>query len=1298
MNIGTCCTKQALRVLTDLFFVLFIILTLNPLKDASASGVSFYGTNIFDGIPSGMIRDIEVVDDTIFIAAENGVFKVIGGYSKKLTFNQESNDTGVISDIFYDSHGYLWIAEYGVGVFKYNLLSGDSKKFTATTNNLEEVWNINITSSYAILTLIDGIYIIELDTRVIQSWSEVAGPKKLSNAYSLNSKNDNDVFIASKYYLVDINLGNKDVNLYKLDDHYPEITEITAIELTRDKIYLGGPEGIYSIDIESNTKIFYELPSTDSIKHQIRKIFVSDSGEIWVAAGGIYRIIDDEIKPLNWMNPILTSDAINSVLSINEIPDKGIVISSSQLGLIVLTDSQRAVNYLSYNDALYQKNIKSAGVTLDGFSYINDSESTYILLDELGKLGLYNSKSSSSCSSGRKILFENSYRKRYGDIDFCNNEFNHLTLPNEGFYFAYLKLDTEWKYFLVKDSEIIDEFDAPPYVEDSVLLSSGELISYDAYNNVHIQLSKYTWKTLKSVDTHWVGIDCIIEFNNSYLVCTSGSGLKQINSIDGSISNSDILDEYNVRFVRAALLSKNNNLWISTNIGVFIYDVSKLELYKLDRSHGIFDVDFEYGGIYGIDEKIIIVGDRYVYSVDELRLMKSLNDESMNLSRVSIVSIEWNSVNNNVKLMPNGSLKHSLLLDHDYEEIKIFLASNNYVDSESDKLEFRILGYMDEWKIHGSSHATLSLSDINYGEYELQTRGHDPTLSSLFPITSLNFEIKPPFYLQWYSICTYILTLILSLILFRIGYFDSTIHFIRNTRIYNVVSELCNKKTKEEVLNINKIKIFSDISHELKTPLNIIISSLNNVSKHDNLDVNFSLLMHNARKMESLVSQGDVFDEFGIEPNSNFKMYSMDNISNIVLGFESLAIFKGRNLKIDVKGNGCVSLYKDSVESIISNLILNSIKFTEKHGNIEFSSVIDDRYFKIAVSDDGIGIDSAHHNDIFKRFKRINSIDGVEGEGIGLSLVKELVSVNQGKIVIDSELGVGSTFTITFPVDDIDEINISSTATYINKEWNDKAQILVVDNIREYRNYLFELLLPQYQCLVAKNGTQALDILRTHPVRLVIVDLFMRDMGGLELINLIRRNQRLKNIPIIVLTAKVDHDSKLAALKANVNCFLIKPVSDEELLLRVEHLLATNSDNENSTQANSVINTANSITDLPEVTKERLMEFYLRVIAVLEKNYEKRDFNREQAVIELNTTVRTLNRNLSDIGGYNFSQLLSRFRVEKAEVLLEKGCSVTESSMQVGFGSPSYFSTIFKRINGVSPKLYCSQKIKNNTE
>jgi len=1300
MNIGTYLNKKALSERVGLILLTGLVLFS---KFCMSNGLSFYGQTVFGGVPSGMIRDIEVVEDVIFLAAENGVFKVIGAHSETIPFNQINDETGIISDIVYDPTGYLWIVEYGVGVFKYDLKSGKSEAVYEDLEGIEGVWNLALTDKNIALTMIDKLHIVDRKSKRIESWEEKTFPKNLYNVYSIVQENNDIILAISKNYLIEMDVKNKTMKSIDIREEFPSLSEFTAITVHNNKRYLGGPEGIYISDKNMSGKDFVKFKEGLNLKRPVNKIYVSGKSEIWIAAGGIFKLSNGVIEPLDWMKPILMSDAIHSVLSINELSGEEIIFSSSQLGLVSLSKSQRAVNYLNLNENFYQRNITSAGTTIEGFSYIRDSKNVHVISDNSGTLEEYSQQSVSSCIQKEALNFEEIYSRKYTDIDFCDSEYNHSFEEKKGNYYIYYQTEVGAKYFLIGNNLILDEIEAPRLITDSIVLSTGEIMGYDIYSNVHIQLSKYNWKTLWASDTKWEGITCLVEIKDYYLVCTSGNGLRQIDKSDGTISISGIIKNYDIRFVRSGFLSENRNLWLSTNMGLFVYSLDKSYLFKLDRSNGIFDVDFEYKGIYGIDRKIVVVGDRYAYIIDELALLSSLIEGFELPLKVNIFKVETKDKDGIVKTYYPNFSDEKIVLSSNYRSLTFSFSSSSYIKSYSQNLEFRVLGYVDEWQRHTSSSATLNLQDIDYGDYEFQARVFSDKDSNLNPYEKIFFKIGAPFYLTDYALFIYFIMFVFSIFMLKLGFYRRLSSYVFKSHFFQNILGDYGREYQDKVNELakNELDYFKRIIYELRSYLNIASSSLMRLEvRGQDLDkINFKHIFYNVERAKLLLENTNEIDKLGAPSVESYKSYSMLDVYNIAISMENLAKQKNQILDVSIKGDGYVSLLKGSLELIVSNLVSNAIAYTSERGHIKFISSIDDRSFRIVVIDNGRGIDKIAQREIFNRFSFSEKTkDGNEYRGLGLPIVKELLLINQGDLKLDSVVGEGSKFVLTFPVDDVQANNSKFDSIKHIKKWQEKPAIMLVDGSRDYRNYLFNLFSQDYRCLVARDGKQALNILQNHQVNLIITDLMLQVMNGLDFISRIRANERLKKLPVIVLTAKVDSDLKIQILRANVNCFLTKPILDEELLLNVAHLISLDTLYQEETTRFENSKRQSSCINLPELTTEKDMSFYLNFIAVLEKNYSDEHFNREKAASQLLMSVRSLNRRLADLFEYNFSEFLARFRIDKSTALLMKGASVMETCVAVGFGTPSYFSTTFKRIMGVPPKHYYVQTLLKKEE
>lgn len=1268
---------------------LILIILFGLLNDVLASDHNILGKSVFGGVPAGMIRDIEVVDEVIFLAAENGVFKIIGDHSERLPHNQSGKKTGIISDIVFDSNGYLWVAEYGVGVFKYDLNLGTSEQFTVKSNSLKEVWNIVLTEHKAVFSLIDGIFIVSLTTREVDTWGSSIFPGNLKGAYNLSAEINGRIYVASRDGLVEIDLSSESVSQKSLEKYFPELSSLTAIYSKSEHLYLGGPEGLYITNSSLKNKQFINFSSEIKAKGETKRIYISNSGKIYVAAGGIFTVRKNEIVPISWMVPMLKHDSIQTVLSINELGNDELILSSSQMGLVSISSLRKAVNFANLDGVLFQNNIVSININKMGDGVLEASNNSLFIIDEEGRLKNADFYYSGSCVNEKLKKFESIYKIKYSEFDFCKGEYNHIFPLSEGLFYAYVEIYDKWKYFLFDNNNILDEIDAPRFVKRSIVLPSGEIVAYDVYSQIHIQLSKYRWKVLKPQDTDWQGITCLITLNDIQLFCTSGSGLQEMDISTGTFSQSDIFEGYDIRFVRAALVSKSNILWLATNMGLYLYDVGSDNLYPLDKSSGVFDVDFEYSGIYEIDGTIVVVGDRY--TINEKLLLETLRQEKNHSKKVSIFNVDWTSKKGEFQRYSPIFSSSPLSIGSAYDSLNIKVASSSYLNSYKQNIEFRIMGYIDDWQRHEGSHATITISDIGYGDFEFQSRVSNKSGVNENPIASLTFSINSPFYRSYYAYCIYILLAITLIILFKMGHVGKFAIFIKNTSaIQFFLGRYSNKsKNKVEELAKHRIRMFSNISHELRSPLQIIKNTLEHINNSNGLaeNINVGSITANAKKMEALLDQVNEVDRLGECSVNSFKHYSMKDLKHIAISLNSIAKNKRLNLEVKVKGDKTISLLKGSLESIVSILIKNALERAKEGGDIKLIAVINDENLSITITDNGSVIETSSHHKFFSR-NHITAQSGLKnGQVQDVALVKELIMINQGAITFESAKAKGTKFFITLPLDDAEEINSQFSE---NKGWDEKPTILLVDDSREIRNYLFTLLSSNYQCLVARDGRQALDILKNYDVSLIITELTMPIMNGFDFIGKLQQSSYLQRIPVIVLTANVDEKSKERVLSTNVSALLTKPVTDNELELRVKHLVSIGDIALSNKDEEGLEKSVNSFIALPELTTEKDMAFYLNFISVLENNYSNEAFNREKAASELLISVRSLNRRLSELFEYNFSEFLIRFRVDKASDILAGGASVMETCVAVGFGTPSYFSTSFKRIVGVTPRSYAS--------
>ncbi|GFD96957.1 hypothetical protein KUL156_26370 [Alteromonas sp. KUL156] len=1267
--------------------LIFCCLTIT--KSASAFGIALNGETKFAGIPAGIIRDIEVVGDAVFIASENGVFRYLGGRSEKLEYNTKFDERGTVSDLYFDQSGSLWIVEFGVGVFKYRIDTGVTEKFRPDDKWARYAWKIGVLDRYVVVSLITGIIVVDKESGALQDWASNVGVGYVNNVLSLAVSVDGLVYLGSKDGLVIIDSEREVSKVIALDSLFTNLTSVDAVSVRGKTLYLGGKEGIYHWDTLTNKKSFFPFRSPDYPVGPVSDIFVTNSSKVFVAAGGLFEVNGEQINKPDFMMPLVSSDGIRSIVKLAELPSGELLMASSQLGLLSITRSHEAINLLHENEQVLRQNIKSFGYS-DEFGYgVSTKDRDYLIDLKTGELTLFGFWEGNRCIDETLFKYNQYYSSNSQNYDYCSSSFSHSIHQSDSLLYLYHDEGGEAFFNVLDGGVVVDKIPAPRKMLNSFLTTSGEIAGFDSDSNFHIQMSKFNWKSISPDDGNWVGLTCLVELKEVFLVCTSGQGLKTINKRSGEINSSDLLAGTDARFIRGALQSKNGNLWLLTNMGLFVV-TSNNDLISFTESDGLFDTDFEYQGIYQVGERLIIQGDKYSYLIDGKKAISAMNAKKNSKSKVVVTRAEWKDSDMQVHRMSPQSqaFPDFMSLESDFDEFSLDFRTSSFSGHDTEKLEFRILGMEEDWNLHPLSQAFLTMTDLEYGHYEFQAR----VVGNENPITSLNFEVKPPYYLQMYAFWCYFFFVLCLLVAYKLKYFAALWSHFKTTALYTHLTryEITDGHSKFEKMLRSKERFINEITHELRTPLQVINGSLEKLSDTaTGTSKELICVQDNMKRVGYLINQMSQDVPTAISASDYYKLYSLENIRFIVLSLEPLAKQKRQNLEVRVKGKKEVSLISDSLEKILVNLIQNAIKFTPELGTIKVSAIQDSKELRITVTDDGDGIEDHLQQKVFEKFVKGNT--DKDGSGMGLAMTKSLVELNQGEISLESQKGIGTKVIVKLPVDDIAFVNSHAEDLAPANVKVNKKSLLIVDDSRAFRTYLFDLFSKDYRCLVARNGVQALEVMQHYLVDLVITDQMMHELDGLGLTKAIRDNKSYANIPVLMLAANTDASLEKSALAEKVDYFLAKPASNEEIVLRVEHLLAIREANEKEEEEHNQPVFKFGCLNIPEFDNEKDMAFYLNFIAVLEKNYHDESFNREQAAAELLISARSLNRRMSELFEYNFSEFLSRFRIEKSIPLLLEGNSILDTCLDVGFGTAAYFSTSFKKVMHLPPKKYVEQ-------
>ncbi|PXV67971.1 signal transduction histidine kinase [Dysgonomonas alginatilytica] len=559
--------------------------------------------------------------------------------------------------------------------------------------------------------------------------------------------------------------------------------------------------------------------------------------------------------------------------------------------------------------------------------------------------------------------------------------------------------------------------------------------------------------------------------------------------------------------------------------------------------------------------------------------------------------------------------------------------------------------------------------------------------------------ITPPFWWNEWSICFYIIVVITLLIL-----------------LLNFQKRKEEKKNKEKIDKMkadqekeaydSKINFFTNIAHEIRTPVSLIIGPLEQITANshslpEDIVSDLTIIDRNSQRLLSLVNQ--LLDFRKIERETIRISLSDQNIYEFLLAIHDRfkSFIEHKSIKFIYSYNDKnfrTGIDVENLTKVVSNLLNNASKYTKDY--IELNLHVDtaaDKY-SISVIDNGMGIPENERENIFKPFYQISGSDK-SGTGIGLYLVKSIIDACAGKITIESEMGKGLTFSVELPIIhkiDSDKEETVESAVSIEKEktdlenvysynqeslLEDKPTLLIVEDNLDMQYFLHKNFTASYHVLLANNGLEGIKMLEKNEVDIIISDIMMREMDGIEFCQRVKISILWNHIPVILLTAKTNIVSKIEALEIGADAYVEKPFSMSYLSAQINNLLESRK---------SLLKrfTETPFTSLKSIAGNKAdEEFLTKLHDIIEKNISNVDFSVEQLAEELCISSSGLFAKIKNLAGITPNKLLLIVRLRKAtELLAENKYRVNEVCYMTGFNSPSYFAKCFQKQYGVLPK------------
>ncbi|TDF34749.1 helix-turn-helix domain-containing protein [Alteromonadaceae bacterium M269] len=873
-------------------------------------------------------------------------------------------------------------------------------------------------------------------------------------------------------------------------------------------------------------------------------------------------------------------------------------------------------------------------------------------------------------------------------------------------------------------------------VYSSLLASNGSVF----FSVLDLGVLEYTkdknWVVWNSLSDSRVSYShCLIEGKNARIwTCDVNNGLGYLDVERKTIRYLDSEKIGGMTNLNGMVEDDEGYLWVIGNKGVVRYSPEDGSHILLGKESGISDNSFKDKGIYKIsDGRLVVSGYNFNYLINTKLINPLLNNRLEAPLTAEIVETKITTKGGTTKeslpFMKSDLENNSFDVSYEDFLISFHFGVNDFSERNRLKFEYRLLGLDDEWLI--AENGTATFSTLPAGEYSLETRVIDGLSHSVQPITRLPIKVHPPYWLTWQA---YVLYVFLALISFYGVYRYRVLQLTRvNLQLEKAVlsrtqeltertSELSESHTQISNLLAQKESLFANVSHEFRTPLTLILGPMSQLRPKlaDDSDIQqFDMMQRNTKRLVQLVEQILELARLDTAVESPKQIYAIDSALGILVNsFKPLAELKSQEIVFTNHCSGGLELTADALEKILYNLLSNAIKYSPEGGTITVTGEQANNQYRLSIQDTGYGIPEDELETIFERFTRLEKTSEQLGSGLGLAVVKELVQANEGKIEVESELSKGTTFTVTFPLlSDFNEneatplsdklLALDSASELVTQTVNSslaldtdskskessKPVLLIIEDNQDMQTYIKQPLDSDYECITANNGQQGIDMAVEHIPDMILSDLMMPLKGGFEVVDHLRANELTAHIPITLLTAKGDDNSRLTGWQKTVDDYIAKPFNVEELKLRLSRLLTVRDivkkrvTQQLGLQHNQEVDVTNE-EEQPTLTfnSKRDEQFYNKLMQVIEDNYTDSQFGRPQAADALAVSERQLNRKLSAIVEYNFAELVRKHRLEKAKQLLLEGHQIGEVAYDVGFTSPSYFSRCFKAEFGLSPK------------
>ena len=744
-------------------------------------------------------------------------------------------------------------------------------------------------------------------------------------------------------------------------------------------------------------------------------------------------------------------------------------------------------------------------------------------------------------------------------------------------------------------------------------------------------------------------------------------------------------------FVYSITEDLNANLWLTTNGGLFRFNKDSEQFTNFNQSDGVQSSEFNLGAhFYDKTNNEIYVGGINGFNIFNPNKVSQLDiPGDLTFTSLRIKDKEVNPIENEAIITESITQTKEIVLRHNDFPCYINFSDLDLRPNKNNQFIYALNN--NEWNELRDSRE-IQLLSLPKGSHVLQIQGKSRDIVWDKEPLKLNIKVIPPWYQSNLAYLIYLLT------------FLGIVYAFYSIRLQRQIAGQESKRLKE--LDNLKSRFITNITHEFRTPLTIMLGYIGNLkerfSSKDDVSTSLDTIEQNSNNLLNLVNQ--MLDLAKLEKGQlNLNLIQNDIVvfsSHIVNSFLSIASDKRIKLNFCSNQDEILMDYDaEKMRQILTNLISNALKFSPEDSALFIKVDKVKNSLNLEVRDEGYGISENELPFIFDRFFQAenNEYKISQGTGIGLALTKELVELLNGSIDVKSELGTGTTFTITLPITNNADVNkpilsesqltLGTVVPQLNEEFadDDSNTVLIVEDNMDMARFIASCLQPDYKVSFAKNGKEGLELAEANIPDIVITDVMMPIMDGFEFTHKLQANSNTNHIPIIMLTSKAMQEDKLVGITSGADAYLTKPFQKEELRLRMQMLIAKRK----KLQATYSVNTIVEKTTLQKVTTDKNLIFLNKAIDGIHEHLDDSNFGATELAKFLAMSDSQLYRKLKAISNTSTAVFIRKVRLEKAKELLKTtDLSISEIAYSTGFNDPNWFSKAFKEEFKESPSSF----------